>query len=386
MNVKKGLYVGVGIFLLLVLVAIYITDRLNPSLIISDPYRFIEKFFSQWSLALSAAGTIILALTIFSHIYENRRREERDNRQAIYALHDEIHWNLRPIITLRFAISERLRYQEEHNVILTEEAPFQLLDSRVFQDMRSRGQLYLLENLRMDVVFCYTLIDMYNKDGRFKPKHLELLATLYEELDKAIRNLEAKFKFLPHYVKYEDERQQPESESAGQSSTTQERVEVANSESATNGPTFSTIREQALNQGRIAFAICLLLLQAAVVVAKLGTSTTFPVFGFTIPLAQKWIDGGLAIAFLAWSLIALSVANCGWLARRSDWIQNFVLRLFFHMMATLAVLVGWPSGVVAVVQADLGVWYAFLLFTSGLIVVILLLISVRHIRRERGSA
>jgi len=53
-------------------------------------------------------------------------------------------------------------------------------------------------------VFCYGLIDMYNRDGCFKPKHLEILTMLYERLDKVIRSLEAKFKFLPRYVKYED--------------------------------------------------------------------------------------------------------------------------------------------------------------------------------------
>jgi len=204
MNIKKILYIGACIFLLIVLGAIYVTMQLNPSLITSNPYQFIERFFSQWSLALSAAGTIILALSLFFNIYENRRREELQNRQAIHALHNEIHWNLRPIITLRFDISEMLRYVDEHHVMPSEPAPFQLLETRVFDEMRSKGQLHLLESLRMDVVFCYGLIDMYNRDGCFKPKHLEILTMLYERLDKVIRSLEAKFKFLPRYVKYED--------------------------------------------------------------------------------------------------------------------------------------------------------------------------------------
>lgn len=201
---KKVIYINASAFFLLVLAAVYITDKLNPSFITTAPYQFIEKFFSQWSLALSAAGTIILALMLFFNIYENRRREELQNRQAIYALHDEIHWNMRPIITIRFDISERLSYINEHHVKPSEPAPFQLLETRVFDELRNQGQLHLLESLRMDAVFCYGIIDTYNRDGRFKPNHLEILTTLHERLDKLIRNLEANFKFLPKYVRYDN--------------------------------------------------------------------------------------------------------------------------------------------------------------------------------------
>jgi hypothetical protein len=105
-----------------------------------------------------------------------------------------------------------LRYIEEHHMTPSEPPPFELLDTRVFDDMRSRGQLHLLDDIRMDVVFCYTLIRKYNMDRDYKPNHLDLLTELHKWLDKAIRDLEAKFKFLPHYVRDKNERQEAQTE------------------------------------------------------------------------------------------------------------------------------------------------------------------------------
>ena len=207
MNIKRVVIIACSVFLVIVALAVCVSARFSLSNITSDPYAFILNFFDQWSLALSAAGTIILAISVFAFIYENRRGEEREKQQVIHALHNEIHWNLRPIITLRFNISE---WSQRSNGIFIEtiatepEGLYRPLETRVFDDMRSRGQLHWLEELRMDVIFCYSLIDIYNLDRHFKPGHLELLADLYGRLDKAIRALEANFKFLPQYVRYED--------------------------------------------------------------------------------------------------------------------------------------------------------------------------------------
>jgi hypothetical protein len=76
MNVKKYLYISIGVFLLIVFLAAGITAEFRLSNITSDVYDYIEKFFSQWSLALSAAGTIILAISVFFYIYENRRSQK----------------------------------------------------------------------------------------------------------------------------------------------------------------------------------------------------------------------------------------------------------------------------------------------------------------------
>jgi len=215
MNIKKYLYIGIGVFLFIVFLAVGITAEFKLSNITGDVYGYIEKFFSQWSLALGAAGTVILALSVFLFIYENRRREEREKEQAIHALHDEIHWNLTHIIALRFKISEMLKYIDERGTV-PPEAPFELIETRVFDDMRSRGQLNWLEDKRMDVIFCYSLISDYNMDRRFMSYHLELLATLNKRLDKAIRDLEAKFKFLPHYVRERSETGNEAKDSRGQ--------------------------------------------------------------------------------------------------------------------------------------------------------------------------
>ncbi len=197
-----------------------VSARFSLSNITSDPYTFVSSFFNQWSLALSGAGTIILAISMFAFIYENRRREEREEQQVIHALHNEIHWNLRPIITLRYDISEWLERAKESNMIPTvTEGLYKRIETRVFDDMRSRGQLHLLEELRMDVFFCYSLMDIYNFDRHFKPERLELLTKLHERLDKTIRALEAKFKFLPRYVRYED------SASADEQKTSQKRTD-----------------------------------------------------------------------------------------------------------------------------------------------------------------
>lgn len=205
MDIKRVAFIVGGVFLAIVALAVCVSARFSLSNITSDPYTFIASFFNQWSLALSAAGTIILAISVFAFLYENRRREEQEKQQAIHALHDEIHWNLRPIITLRFDISDwQKRVKEPTTVSIAKKVLFQPIQTRVFDDMRSRGQLHWLEELRMDVVFCYGLIDSYNLDRQFKSGHLELLTKLHERLDKTIRALEAKFKFLPRYVRYED--------------------------------------------------------------------------------------------------------------------------------------------------------------------------------------
>ena len=205
MNIKRVVIIACSVFLGIVALAVCVSARFSLSNITSDPYAFILNFFDQWSLALSAAGTIILAISVFAFIYENRRREEQEKQRVIHALHNEIHWNLRPIIMLRFDISEWSKRAEESKLLPTQtEGLYRRIETRVFDDMRSRGQLHWLEELRMDVVFCYSLIDDYNLDRYFKPEHLKLLTELRERLDKAIRALEAKFNFLPPYVRYED--------------------------------------------------------------------------------------------------------------------------------------------------------------------------------------
>ena len=216
MSIKKYLYIGIGLFLLIVVLAVGITAEFKLSNITDDVYAFIDEFFSRWSLALSAAGTIILGLLVFFNVYEGRRREEKEKEQAIHALHEEIHSILTDFIEIRFGISRRL---EEHGEVAfkglsrpMQEYFFPQIDTFVFDNMKNAGQLHWLQDMRMDVVFCYRLIRMYNRGAVSDIPNLDLLIPLptkiYERLEKAIRDLEAKFKFLPHYTKEKSQGQQ----------------------------------------------------------------------------------------------------------------------------------------------------------------------------------
>jgi len=200
-GMKKYVFVGIGIFFVIVLLAVCISARFSLTNITADPYKFIEGFFDRWSPALAAAGTIIVAVLAGLSFYESRRSEERDREQAIHALHDEIHSNLTDIIGLRFRISEQLRVMDEHRVVDPESMPFQLVDTAVFDSMKNHGQLHWLQEMRMNVIFCYKVIQGYNQAGVFKPHHLDILATINDCMKEAIRALEAKFKFLPRYVR-----------------------------------------------------------------------------------------------------------------------------------------------------------------------------------------
>lgn len=351
MNIKKYLFVAIGAFLVIVTLAVGISARFNLSNITADPYVFIENFFSQWSLALSAAGTIILALSVFFFIYENRRREEREKEQAIHALHDEIHWNLRPVITLRFDISEMLRYIEEHHTAPSGPPPFELLDTRVFDDMRSQGQLHLLEDLRMDIVFCYTLIRKYNMDREYKPNHLKLLTELHKRLDKAIRALEAKFKFLPRYVKYKD------SESVAEQKGGQEPTDQA--VNASNG---ELRKEYFLVLAPAYLAGSFYLMQAS------SRSGTFHLLWFTWTLPyEKYISIGLSVFLLIWALFLCYLAFGKIPHSSKDTVYRAAtgfgsVTLIFYMYA-------WIKNLVEIVESGISPWYFYLFYIIGLIVI-----------------
>lgn len=201
---KKYLLVATSVFIAIVVLAIGFNTEFNLSNITSDPYGFIEGFFNQWSPALSAAGAFIAAVLAVWAILDSRRVRERDREQVIHALHDEIHSNLTDIIRLRFQVSEKVRKAEKSGVIDTGDVPFQIIDTAVFDSMKNNGQLHLLENIRMSVITYYKLVKLYNNDGGFQPHHLELLLNMHEGFDRVIRDLEAKFTFLPHYVKERD--------------------------------------------------------------------------------------------------------------------------------------------------------------------------------------
>ena len=93
MNIKKLSLIGGGLLLAIVALAVCISAKFSLSNITSNPYAFITSFFSQWSPALSAAGTLIVAFIAYLAIHENRRRQEQEERQYIRAVYDEIFSN-----------------------------------------------------------------------------------------------------------------------------------------------------------------------------------------------------------------------------------------------------------------------------------------------------
>jgi len=352
MNMKKYLYIGIGVFLFIVFLAAGTTAEFKLSNVTSDVYHYIEKFFGQWSLALSAVGTIILALSVFFFIYENRRREEREKQQSIHALHDEIHWNLTNIIRLRFQISEMLKYIDEHHT-MPPEAPFELIETRVFDDMRSRGQLHWLENIRMDIIFCYQLTKDYNLDRGYKSYHLEILATLDERLEKTIRDMEAKFKFLPHYI-------QENSKSVAEQKTSQEPTGQA--VNASNGE----LRKEYFLSLAPAFVVgSYYLIQAS------SKSVTFHFLWFTYTLPGlpygEHINIGLSVFLLTWALFLCYLAF-GKIPHSSE---DTVYRTAagFGSITLIFYTYGWIKNLVEIIKSGVSLWYFYLFYIVGLIVI-----------------
>lgn len=377
MNTKKYLYIGIGVFLFIVFLAAGITAEFKLSNITGDVYGYIENFFNQWSLALGAAGTIILALSVFLFIYENRRREEREKEQAVHALHDEIHWNLRPVITLRFDISEMLRYIEEHHTTPSRPPPFELLDTRVFDDMRSRGQLHLLEDIRMDVYFSYTLIKKYNMGREYKPEHLELLTELHERLDKVIRALEAKFKFLPHYVKEKSETQETETENDIKNSGGQEHREVSVPKLHNN-----RLREYILFQAPAYFLGSLLFMYLSGL-SKQGGRTRFPIGNFEIPFLDERIYIGIAILLLAWTFVICIAPYNERLMKKITKVIEGIIKPLYVVIVIIVFGVGWIQGLAAMLNTGVSAGYFYLFFVAGLLMLGLIVVYPWYARYKQ---
>jgi len=362
MNIKKYLYIGIGVFLVVVFLAAGTTAEFKLSNITSDVYSYIEKFFSQWSLALGAAGTIILALSVFFFIYENRRREEREKEQAIHALHDEIHWNLTHIIALRFKISEMLKYIDERGTV-PPEAPFELIETRVFDDMRSRGQLNWLEDKRMDVIFCYSLISDYNMDRRFMSYHLELLATLNKRLDKAIRDLEAKFTFLPHYVRERSETGNEAKDSRGQEQN----------EASASKPPNNILKEYILFQAPAYFLGSLLFMYLSGL-SKQGGKTRLPIANFEIPFLDERIYIGIAILLLTWTFVICIAPYWDRLMKRIIKVTEGPAKSLYVVISIVVFGVGWAQLLGTMLNTGVSSCYFYIFFFAGLLLLGLIVV------------
>jgi hypothetical protein len=73
---KKYIYIAIGVFVVLIIVAGFVTAKLNPSLLTTNFYEFIDKYFVQWSPALGATGTVFATIIAVTAIFESRRNQK----------------------------------------------------------------------------------------------------------------------------------------------------------------------------------------------------------------------------------------------------------------------------------------------------------------------
>ena len=221
MKVSKYLYTAIIAILLVLSLAVAVSARFNLSNITSDPYEFIVNFLELWAPALSAVGTIVVAILIVLILYHVRRSQEQEKEQHIRALHDEIDINLSTIVPLRYRIDKTLEpYSTEIRLGLSMEdrrALFEHIDTAVFEDIKNSGNLHWLDFMRMEIISCYRLIRTYNLDGSFEESHPKLLNEIQKHLERSQKNLEDHFHFLPHYTKRK--KKKAESEIEGESPT-----------------------------------------------------------------------------------------------------------------------------------------------------------------------
>ena len=205
MSIKKYFYTIITVLLFIFALSVLISAKFNISNIIVDPYDFINGYLRLWTPALSAAGTLFIAVLAIIILYQIRRSQEREKEYAIRALHDEISINLSNIFPLRFRIEHSL---EGHNDPIDDElsmeerkALFEHIDSEVFENLKNTGQLHLISDMRMEIISCYKLIREYNRDQYFQLNHSKLLAKIQKQLESALRNLEDNYTYLPPHKK-----------------------------------------------------------------------------------------------------------------------------------------------------------------------------------------
>lgn len=199
------------LFTAFIVLAILMTAEFDTSNIRGDIYAFIRDFLDQWSWSFVAIGTLLLAVGAFGSISESRRTREREDELAIHALHDAIHSNITDIILLRYRFSEEAKllqtlYERTGRIrVDMVKERIDTVDTTIFENMRARGQLHLLGDLRMPVVASYKLIDMFNKkekeEDRVSGSQLGLLKYLHQELQDLNADLEEKFRFLPRHMR-----------------------------------------------------------------------------------------------------------------------------------------------------------------------------------------
>jgi hypothetical protein len=200
-NIRKYFYTIVAVLLFILALSVFISAKFNISNIITNPYDFIDGYLRLWAPALSAVGTLFIAILAIIILYQVRRSQEREKEYAIRALHDEVSINLSNILPLRFRIEQSLEGLsdpvDEKLSMEDRKALFEYIDSEVFENLKNSGQLHFIRDLRMEIISCYKFIREYNRDQYFKFNHPKLLAKIQKQLESVLKNLEANYSFLP---------------------------------------------------------------------------------------------------------------------------------------------------------------------------------------------
>ena len=76
---KKYIWVPIILFLIIVFLAVGVSTEFKFE--IKKPYEFIRDFFDRWSSALTAAGTMILAVGVYITWYKNSNEKRENVRQ-----------------------------------------------------------------------------------------------------------------------------------------------------------------------------------------------------------------------------------------------------------------------------------------------------------------
>jgi len=205
MNFKKYFYTTAIVLFSIFALSVLISARFNISNIIVAPYDFIHIYLQFWAPAVSAAGTLFIAVLAITILYQIRREQEREKEYAIRALYDEININLSNIFPLRFRIKHSQAGDSDlldgELSIEKREALFEHMESEVFENLKNSGKLHFIGNMRMETISCYQLIKEYNRDQYFKSTHSKLLAKIQKKLESIRRNLEDTYTYLPSHKK-----------------------------------------------------------------------------------------------------------------------------------------------------------------------------------------
>jgi len=202
---KLLLLAGIGIFVIIVLLAIGITAKFSFQNIKTDPYDFISRFFSQWSPALSAAGTLIAATLAGTSIYwsvmEARHSREKEDKELVRSLWNEVLWNSDEV-ALKIEVLGNLENEATANqkdITNLQRYLAKPLETRAFESLRNSARLRLLGEAQERTYSLYRLITWYNRVvilSGYSPM------TMLKEIDECLKELRERLKSEPEYLRH----------------------------------------------------------------------------------------------------------------------------------------------------------------------------------------